>query len=71
MLADNLSEVDVACTAISANTAAEQYIGVPERVNVVAADTWFPHDACVVVVVVVRLLFVNNVAFHLCTDGLW
>jgi len=39
MLADNLSEVDVACTAISANTAAEQYIGVPERVNVVAADT--------------------------------
>ncbi len=54
MLADNLSEVDVACTAISANTAAEQYIGVPERVNVVAADSWFRHDACVV-----HLLFVN------------
>ena len=35
MLANNLSEVDVACTTISADTAAEQHVGVPKRVNVV------------------------------------
>ena len=37
MLADNLSEVDVACTTISADAAAEQHVGVPDRVNVAAA----------------------------------
>ena len=46
MLTDNLSEVDVACTTISTNAAAEKHICVRELVNAVAADRWFAH-ACV------------------------
>ncbi len=48
MLADNLSEVDVACTTVGADTAAEQHVGVPYRVNVAAGWRRFAHDACVV-----------------------
>ena len=59
MLTNNLSEVDVACTTISANATAEQHVGVPMRANAnVAVDRRLPHDACVVVVdVVVHLSF--------------
>ena len=48
MLIDNFSEVHIAWTTVSPNTAAEQHIDVGEHFNGVAADRWwFAHaHAC-------------------------